>query len=71
MDKLLEVHKNELEKRQGIPDAHLTELQNTYCQVEWETPYYKAASDFWSSTIPKLLRLGKPEDVRIVFWFDN
>ena len=26
---------------------------------------------FWSECIPRLLRLGTPENVRIVFWFDN
>ena len=46
-------------------------LQEVYCQVEWKTSYYAAAECFWSNTIPRLLRLGIPEDVRIVFWFDN
>jgi hypothetical protein len=47
------------------------ELSRTYCAVSWEIPYYDAAPYFCSHTIPRLLRLGKPEDVRIVFWFDN
>lgn len=42
-----------------------------YCNIKWKEPYYRAAKDFWSETIPRLLRLGKLEDVRIVFWFDN
>ena len=46
-------------------------LTNTYAQVSWTTPYYHAASDFLSECVPRLLRLGKPEDVRIVFWFDS
>ncbi|MDG3006431.1 hypothetical protein [Paludisphaera mucosa] len=47
------------------------QLPSVYCQVEWEQPYYKAARGFLSDTLPQLWRLGKPEDVRIVFWFDN
>jgi hypothetical protein len=46
-------------------------LRDVYCQVEWKISYFTAAERFWSNTIPRLLRLGKPEDVRIVFWFDN
>ena len=49
----------------------LSELPDLYCQVEWEQPYFKAARGFLSDTMPRLWRLGKPEDVRIVFWFDN
>ena len=46
-------------------------LPSVYCQVEWEQPYYKVARKFLAETMPRLWRLGKPEDVRIVFWFDN
>lgn len=46
-------------------------LKNTYCHCTWEMPYYRCARDFLSETIPKLLRLGAQDDVRIVFWFDN
>lgn len=42
-----------------------------FTQVEWSEPYNFSCRSFWWETIPKLLRLGKPEDVRIVFWFDN
>lgn len=37
----------------------------------WEAPYYKCAAQFLTECMPKLWRLGKPADVRIVFWFDN
>jgi hypothetical protein len=52
------------------------ELIRPFCGMinvftEWETSYFTLASEFLSTTLPKLLRLGKPEDVRIVFWFDN
>lgn len=46
-------------------------MENCFVKIEWEQPYYKTCRRFWSDTIPRLLRLGKPEDVRIVMWFDN
>jgi len=42
-----------------------------YTQVFWETTYYKETEHFHRRCIPRLQALGKPEDVRIVFWFDN
>lgn len=42
-----------------------------FCQVSWVEPYFVSAGEFLSQTMPKLWRIGKPEDVRIVFWFDN
>lgn len=44
---------------------------STYCKVSWIESYHSLTRHFWWSCIPKLLALGKPEDVRIVFWFDN
>ncbi len=55
----------------GGEDKIKKELGDTYCSSEWEQPYYKSVREFWSDTIPRLLRLGKPAEVRIVFWFDN
>lgn len=46
-------------------------MPNVYCRVEWEQPYYKVARDFLAETMPRLWRLGRPDDVRIVFFFDN
>ena len=48
-----------------------SEMSDVYCLAEWTQPYYKCCLSFWGEVIPRLLRLGKPEDVRIVFWFDN
>jgi hypothetical protein len=42
-----------------------------YAKFHWEIEYYKCTRFFWSDTIPQMLRLGKPEDVRAVFFFDN
>jgi len=36
-----------------------------------EVPYYACCRCFLSETMPMLWRLGAPEDVRIVFWFDS
>ena len=32
---------------------------------------YRAAIDFWVETVPNLLALGRPEDTRLVFFFDT
>lgn len=37
----------------------------------WETAYREQVSLFLDDTLPVLESLGDPEDVRIVFWFDN
>jgi hypothetical protein len=42
-----------------------------YTSVEWVVHYYEQAKKFWSSTIPRMLQLGDPDDVRCVFFFDN
>lgn len=39
--------------------------------VKWEIHYYDAAAQFLWGTMPRLWRLGNPEDVRLVFWFDS
>lgn len=44
---------------------------NYYTQVEWEVHYYEPAKEFLSEVLPQLWRMGSPEDVRIVYWFDN
>lgn len=77
-------HISMVEMEQLIKDVHAQypiyrdfkqELENRYCHTyalaEWEIDYARCCKDFWVETIPALLRLGKPEDVRLVFWFDN
>lgn len=49
----------------------LFSINGVYCPVTWTTTYYMQARDFLSETLPRLWRLGKPEDVRCVFWFDS
>jgi hypothetical protein len=45
--------------------------ENLYVSCEWTQPYYACVGDFISHVLPRLWRLGSPENVRIVFWFDN
>jgi hypothetical protein len=47
------------------------QLGNHYAECEWEETYAKSVGPFLSGTLPRLYRLGKPDDVRIVFFFDN
>ena len=58
-------------EREAVAEAH----PHTYALAEWEEPYFRAASHFLSTTIPKLLALAGGtehlDDVRIVFFFDN
>lgn len=42
-----------------------------YVKSSFEIPYYNAAENFLSKTLMKMLRLGKQNEVRAVFWFDN
>jgi len=42
-----------------------------YTSVEWKETYKESVKYFLNIVIPKLQSLGEPNDVRIVFWFDN
>ncbi|MCI0665666.1 MAG: hypothetical protein L0220_31805 [Acidobacteria bacterium] len=44
-----------------------------HTQIEWEETYAECVRPFFDETIPKLeaLSYGRPENIRIVFWFDN
>ena len=37
----------------------------------WKDTCAEFAGEFCTKTIPALQKLGEPDDVRIVFWFDN
>lgn len=50
----------------------MSKTPNKYItQVEWEEPYRESAKDFLETVLPELRKLGGPDDVRIVFFFDN
>ncbi len=52
-----------------IPDNYCSmSSQEGYEYREWQE---KFESSFVTETIPELKKLGSPENVRIVFWFDN
>lgn len=41
-------------------------------EVIWEFPYKESAPHFWNTIVPALADLDPdPENVRMVFWFDN
>jgi hypothetical protein len=42
-----------------------------YATITWTTSYLDAAEHFLGRTLPRLWRKGGPDDVRIVFFFDN
>jgi hypothetical protein len=52
-----------IEKRKSTVDF--------YCSVEWEETYRESCPTFIRKTIPALRKLGEPENIRIVFFFDN
>ena len=52
---------------QGIRQTPIS----THTWHEWEIPVKVSVGNFYETTIPQLVQLGKPEDVRIVFFFDN
>ncbi len=56
---------------QGGVEQSTQNLRSTYCKISWQDSYHGVCKVFWWDAIPKLLALGAPEDVRIVFWFDN
>lgn len=63
-----------LHDRRGLvakAEAALGEGQSHYTRISWPVFYYEAGAEFLSETLPKLWRLGSPENVRIVFFFDN
>ena len=46
-------------------------IGDLYVSATWQVPRYKVAERFLSRVVSRMFKLGKPEDVRVVFWFDN
>lgn len=40
-------------------------------RAEWHEPYSQVVGSFYDKTLPALQQLGPPDDVRIVYFFDN
>lgn len=61
-----------LHKKRASESEIAKATENLYTRCEWRVPYYAAIDgSFLSRTLPMLWRLAAPENVRIVFWFDN
>jgi len=50
---------------------HRFHKDNYMAKYEWDETYADVASQFLANTLPALEKLGDPENVRIVFYFDN
>lgn len=44
---------------------------SAYTLVSWEEPYYESCRGFICRAVLSMARLGSPENVRMVFFFDN
>lgn len=55
----------------GSMGAAIRDNQKHYTLVEWTERYADSVGGFVTKTIPAMLKLGEPADVRLVFWFDN
>lgn len=42
-----------------------------YTTIQWPETYRQSVGEAWFNTLAELAKLGKPEDVRLVFWFDS
>lgn len=42
-----------------------------YSQIEWEDTYQEVVGYAWEMIVPVMEEMGGPDDVRLVFWFDN
>ncbi|MHA1286396.1 MAG: hypothetical protein ACTSPB_03215 [Candidatus Thorarchaeota archaeon] len=67
-EEMKDVIKRKKEEGQALSDGL---FGGYWTHVSWEETYRSCARVVLENTIPELLKLGNPEDVRIVFWFDN
>lgn len=65
------VRREEAEIAEAVRFLGLSPVSHPYVRVSWRVAYHEEARDFLSETLSKLRRLGGPDDVRIVFFFDN
>ena len=71
MKRQVEMLKAKFKNRAELSEAIDKQLGNVYTRVSWSVTYAQAAQGFIIGCLMRLLRLGKPEDVRIVFYFDS
>lgn len=55
----------------GMLEAVEKELPQSFLKLKWEVPYYKLCDNLFSKTIPRMASLGKADEVRACFFFDN
>lgn len=73
------VSNQEMERRLGSGELKANEEESlpllrwpsVYTEVEWEVSYKKAVGNFTKKVIPAMKELGKLDNVRAVFFFDN
>ena len=58
-DEMMEIYKSEVEDH------------NAYCKISWKKWNLKDIEYFIENTAEPMYKLADPENVRIVFWFDN
>jgi hypothetical protein len=73
MDDYLKSDTYKLHKKLQKSNNHkeLNWQQSFYTKVGWEESYKESVGTHWFEVLKNLKKLGKPEDVRIVFFFDN
>lgn len=67
-----EVISNEEMDRRIENIAFSNQKEKYVTEVEWDFPYKESAPYFWETIVPTMAALDpNPENVRMVFWFDN
>ena len=62
---------SEEEMKKRVENPQPSDGKSYFCQIKWEIKYRDHCQRFLNETLPALVQLGSPEDVRIVFFFDN
>lgn len=66
-----QAYENNFRGRIEASDQGTEYFSPIYIYCEWVEPLMRSAEEFVEESIPQLEKLGKPEDVRVVFFFDN
>lgn len=61
----------EQRKEFWIKNLSGNEFEYLYTKIDWDVTYRDAAGEDWWNTVEQLKKLGDPEDVRIIFFFDS
>lgn len=61
-----------VEEMKRLAESNDCNENKYYTKIQWQNTYKQSVGNmFFDETINKLKTLGEPEDVRLVFWFDN